>query len=144
MSLGEPVDRAGRQRRGRRVPALPIGVAANPERARQVDDPAAALDQHRRELGGRCLGQRQKHNVGTGGEPLDVQRLDRAFPDPRQGRKRPGGAGGAGGHRRDERHRGMAGEDPHELLAGITGRAGNRHPGARAGGGGGAGRERGG
>ena len=81
MPLRQPVDHSGRQRGGRRIPALPIGVAADAEGAREIDHATVALEQRRADVRGRRLRQRQKHDVGVGGQPIDVERRDRPVPD---------------------------------------------------------------
>ena len=132
MPLRQPVDHSGRQRGRRRIPALPIGVAADAEGAREVDDATVALQQRRADVRGRGFGQRQKHDVGVGGEAIDVERRDRAVPDALERRQRPGRARRARRHRLGQRDRRMPRQQADELLPGVAGGARDRDAGAGA------------
>ena len=122
-----------RQRRRGRIPALAIRVAADPEGAGEIDDANAALEQLRRELGGGGLGQRQEHDVGLGGQAIDVERRRRRRP---RCARAPAAAAARCVAPDDMAavsvHRGMAREDAHQLLAGVAGGAGNGDAGAGA------------
>jgi hypothetical protein len=107
------------------VPPLTLAGIAQPECSGQIDDTHTVLDEHRRELGRRRVGERKKHQIGVTRERLDVERRDRAVPDAaecgqRARRRRRGRRGRAG-----QPHARMAREDPHELLARVAGRAGD-------------------
>jgi hypothetical protein len=80
--------------------------------------------------GGR-LGKRQKDDVGGRDELVEVEWRNSLIPDARERRKRAWRARGAGRHRRRQRDRRMPREQPHELLPGIAGRAGDRDAGPR-------------
>ena len=69
MMLGEPVGQLPSGSCVRfRIPARARGSVAQPECAREIDDAHACIDQPRRELGGRRVGQREEHHIGVAGE----------------------------------------------------------------------------
>jgi hypothetical protein len=137
MQLRQPIHDALGQGGRRRIPALPVRVAADAKRAGEVDDADAALQQRRPDFSRRRFRQRQEDDIRVGGEAIDVERRHRAVPDPRECRQRPRRARRARRHRGGQRHRRMAREQPDELLPGIAGRAGDGD--ARAGAAGGVG-----
>ncbi len=132
MPLRQPVDHSCRQSGRGRIPALPIGVAADSEGAREIDHTTVALQQRRADFRGRGFRQRQKHDVGVGGQTIDVERRDRPIPDALERRQRPGRARRARRHRLGQRHRRMPRQQADELLPGVAG--GSRHRDAGAGG----------
>ena len=62
--LGQTVRGAGRQRPASRgYQRARARIIPNAERAREIDDADAGVDERRRQLGGRVLGHREKHEV---------------------------------------------------------------------------------
>jgi hypothetical protein len=125
MPLGDAVDHAFRERRGRGIELLARGGVAQSKRARQVDHAHAAGDERRAGVGRRRLGKRQERDRRLAGDPIQVERDDRVVPDARERRQRARGARRAGRHRHRQRGRRMPGEQAHQLLAGIAGGAGD-------------------
>ena len=119
-----------RERGGGRIPALPVGVAADAEGAREVDHTDAALSSAAPfpPTPPRAAPERRCRRRG---EPIDVERRDRAIPDALQRRQRPRRARRARRHRLRQRHRRMPGQQADQLLAGVAGGAGDRDAGAR-------------
>ena len=64
LQLGQAVDEAGGDAVRLRIPAGARGLAAQTERAGEIDDADAGVDQRRRQLGRRRVGQREEHDVG--------------------------------------------------------------------------------
>jgi hypothetical protein len=125
--LGQPVDRAGRHRRRRRIPPRAIAGVADPERAGQIDDAHAGVDQRRRQLGRGGFRHRQERDVDGVRELRAVERLELAVPHAGQPRHGPGRRVGRRGHRQVEPDVGMPGEQRDQFLAGEARRPRNPH-----------------
>jgi len=69
-----------------RIPARARRGILQPERAREIDDADARLDERRRELGGCGVGQCEEHGVHFA-QDLGRQRRNLAAPEPVDGRQ---------------------------------------------------------
>ncbi len=109
-----------------RVPAAPRRIVAQAERARQVDDADAGVDERRRKLGRFRIGEREEDEIGVLLQRVLRQRHDGAVPHARERREAARGGGGlARRHRGGERDGRVAREQPQQLLAGVAGGAGD-------------------
>ena len=100
-------------------------VVAQPERAGQVDDAHAAVDERRADAGGALLGQRQEHDVGVvRASASRSSGCDVAVPDAGEGRQRARASppDDMAAVRRTPR---VAGEQAQQFLAGVAGGAGD-------------------
>ena len=93
LELGEAVREALGHPVRFRIPARAHGLVAQPEGAGQIDDADAGVDQRRRQLRGRLVGQREKHDVGLARERVGIERRDGAVPDVRERRQPARGRG---------------------------------------------------
>ena len=76
-----------------RIPPPPLLGVAQPECAREIEHALPARDECGGDLRRHLVGQREEHGVGRRGERIQVERIDRGIPQPRQ-RRHPA-AGGA-------------------------------------------------
>ena len=111
FELGQAVGEALGKRVRLRVPAGALRLVAEPEGAGEVDHLHAGIDEHRRELGGRLVGQREEDEIRLARERRRIERRDFALEEmcergqftrrrgPRRGRRRDAppdaGEGGA-------------------------------------------------
>ena len=126
--FGQAIDHAVGEAVRLRIPAGTRGGVPEPERAREVDDPHSALGQRGPEFRRRLVGQGKKDHVGVVREHVVRERRDLPVPESGEcGQRTRRAAARAGRHRGRDRHARMAGEQPEQFLAGIAGRARDRH-----------------
>ena len=113
-----------------RIEMRPLGLAAQPERPGKIDHARAFAHQRRPHLGRERIGDRKEHRIGFLGQPLGIEALNRAVPDPLQ-RRDPPGFGGARTHRQADVHMGVLSQPPQQLDAGVARCSGDTDPDPR-------------
>ncbi len=69
-----------------RIEMRPLALAAQAERPREIDHARAPARERRPDLRRERVGDRQEHRVGFLGQPVGIEALDRAVPNPLQRR----------------------------------------------------------
>jgi hypothetical protein len=109
-----------------RVPAGALRLVAEPEGAGEVDHLHAGIDEHRRELGGRLLGQREEDEIRLARERRRIERRDFALEEMCERGQFTRRRGPRRGRRRD-RDRRMPREKAEQFLARVSSGAGDGH-----------------
>ena len=109
----------------------PLGLTAQPERPREIEDPQARAHERRPHFRRQRVGHRQKHRVGFLGQAIDIEPLNRARPKSASSAGTLLGSRGARTHRQADVHMRVLSQPPQQFHAGVAGRSGDADPDSR-------------